>query len=83
MALYPPADMTFEELDAAIAAYEPDGSHAHDPFVKVAIEESLAALREGNYGVGACLVKDGEVVVRGHNRFYYPYFRSDLTVRWT
>ena len=32
----------------------------------------------GNYGVGALLVDpDGELVVRGQNRAFYPRFRSD------
>ncbi|MDJ0924185.1 MAG: nucleoside deaminase [Acidimicrobiia bacterium] len=78
MALYPTAEMTLEELEHAIAQYQPDDRHSHDPFVKVAIEESIAAFKEGNYAVGACLVRDGRVVVSGHNRVYYPYFRSDL-----
>jgi tRNA(adenine34) deaminase len=78
MALYPTPEMTLEQLEEAVGSYVPDGSYPHDPFVKVAIEESLAAFKEGNYAVGVCLVKDSEVVVRGHNRVYYPYFRSDL-----
>lgn len=78
MALYPAAEMTLGELEHAIARYQPDDRHPHDPFVKVAIEESIAAYKEGNYAVGACLVRGNEIVVRGHNRVYYPYFRSDL-----
>ena len=78
MHLYPPAEMTLRELETAVGEYAPRPAYRHDAFVKVAVEESLAAFREGNYAVGACLVKDGEVVVRGHNRVYYPYFRSDL-----
>jgi len=51
----------------------------HDRYVAICVKEAIAAAREGNFGVGACLVNpEGEVVVRGHNRMFWPYFRSDM-----
>ncbi len=58
----------------------PDPRHPDDPFVLVTLREAMTGARERNGGIGACLVREatGEVVERGHNRQYEPYFRSDL-----
>jgi len=41
-------------------------------------EEALNAVMEGNYGVGCVLLgPSGDIVLRGHNQVFYPYFRSD------
>ena len=37
-------------------------------FMELAIEEAIMSLNEGGIPIGAVLVKDGEVVSRGHNR---------------
>lgn len=40
--------------------------------------EALAALREGNYGVGAVIADEsGAVLVRARNQVFEPVFRSD------
>ena len=39
----------------------------HD-FMKAAIEEAKLGLREGGIPIGSVLVKDGEIIGRGHNR---------------
>jgi cytosine deaminase len=39
-----------------------------DPFLRAAIEEAEAGLREGGIPIGSVLVIDGRVVGRGHNR---------------
>jgi cytosine deaminase len=45
----------------------------------LACEEALHAVAEGNYGVGCVLLgPSGDVVLKGHNQVFYPYFRSDL-----
>jgi tRNA(adenine34) deaminase len=48
--------------------------------IKATLQEALAGSRENNGGVGACLVRErtGQIVERGHNRQFAPYFRSDL-----
>lgn len=69
---------TLEELEQRLRLFRPSPDDPHDPFIAVCIEESIAAIREGNFGVGACLVRDREIVQREHNRMFYPYFRSDL-----
>ena len=80
-----PADATnsstsLEELEKRVASFNPDPNYRDDEAALVALQEAVAAAKEGNYGIGACLVneKTGEVVQRGHNRIFSPYFRSDL-----
>ena len=40
----------------------------HDKFMKAAIEEARQGLAEGGIPIGSVLVKDGEIIGRGHNR---------------
>ncbi len=74
---YSKADITIDELEKALAAYTPQAEYPHDEFVKICVEEACMSIREGNNGVGSCLVRDGKVIVRGHNQGHHPYFRSD------
>jgi len=39
-----------------------------DEFMKAAIEEAEAGLREGGIPIGSVLVKDGKLIGRGHNK---------------
>lgn len=75
---YQSTDQTLESLEKALRAYTPNPQFPHDVFVYAAVEEALFAAQEGNFGVGACLVKDGQIVQRGRNHVIHPYFRSDL-----
>lgn len=61
-------------------SYVPDPQYPDDFFILVTIREAIAGSRENNGGIGACLVREatGEIVEKGHNRQYEPYFRSDL-----
>ena len=38
-----------------------------EAYMKIALEEACKALEEGEVPVGAVLVKDGEIIARGHN----------------
>jgi tRNA(adenine34) deaminase len=69
---------SLEEIQAAIEAFSP--KKPADRFALITLQEALAASMEGNFGYGACLVNEstGEVVERGHNHVFHPYFRSDL-----
>jgi tRNA(adenine34) deaminase len=68
------------EIERRIQIFIPDERYPDDPFVLVAVQEALAGFKEGNGGIGACLVDEnsGKIVERGHNRQFEPYFRSDL-----
>ena len=39
----------------------------HEPFMEEALKEAHAAALEGEVPVGAVLVKDGQIIARGHN----------------
>src|SRR5439155_16006874 len=39
----------------------------HERFMRLAIEEAEQGAAEGNMAVGAVIVRDGEVLARGHN----------------
>jgi tRNA(adenine34) deaminase len=69
-----------EDLEKRVDAYVPDPQYPDDKFVLVTLREGIAGRREGNGGVGACLVREGtgEIVETGHNRQYTPHFRSDM-----
>jgi len=77
--MYNPASNSLEELAQKLHDFGPDPRSPHDPYVLITLEEAVAAARDGNFGVGACLVDpQGRVVERGHNRVFHPYPRSDL-----
>jgi len=38
-------------------------------FMQLAIEEAILAKQRGGYGIGAVIVRDGEVIAKGANRF--------------
>ena len=40
----------------------------HDPFMKAAIEEARQGQAEGGLPIGSVLVRNGEIIARGHNR---------------
>lgn len=39
-----------------------------DPFLKAAYDEAVVGYTEGGLPIGSVLVRDGEIVARGHNR---------------
>ena len=64
---------------AEIETIERESRLPHDKSMVVALREAVMAAKEGNFGIGAVLVDDdGQVVLSGHNKVFYPYFRSDL-----
>ena len=42
--------------------------HPHDQFMRSALDEAAAALREGEFPVGCVLVRDGRILARGRRR---------------
>ncbi|MDD2389995.1 MAG: nucleoside deaminase [Desulfobacterales bacterium] len=69
-----------DDIQARIDAFKPDPEHKDDIYGLIAVRDAITSLREGSGGIGACLIneKTGEVIARGRNRQYVPYFRSDL-----
>lgn len=69
-----------DALEKEINAYVADPSYADDPYILAAIREAIMASKDHNGGIGACLVCEatGEIVERGHNSQFTPYFNSSL-----
>lgn len=67
------------ELERKVKSFIPNPEYPHDKFIIITLHEAVAAVKEGNFGVGAVLIrKNGEIIQRGHNHLFKPYFRSDL-----
>ncbi len=65
-----------------MAKYKVDASLNDDAFVLASVEEALEALKDGEFGIGAALVKDGEIILRAHNS-QLSNKRSDLHAEMT
>jgi tRNA(adenine34) deaminase len=77
-------DPAVAALAARVAALKADPANTHDRYVLACVREAMEACREGNYGVGACLVNAaGEVELYGHNHVFNPYHRGDLHAEMT
>ena len=68
------------EIEKRLQTYEPStGTYPDDDFALITCEEAFIAVTEGNYGVGSIIVSSsGEILFKGHNQVFHPYFRSDL-----
>ncbi len=64
-------------LEQQLNSFTPNESFPHDAFVKVSVEQALIAAKEGNIGVGGCIVKDGKILFADRNRQFVPTFKSD------
>jgi len=74
-----PTQKLLDELERKVKSLVPNPQYPHDKFVIITLLEAIAAAKEGNFGVGAVLVREnGEIIQRGHNHVFNPYFRSDL-----
>jgi len=61
----------FEEKEARESvprAITPQERSAMDPFLRAAIDEAKQGLKEGGLPIGSVLVRNGEIIGRGHNR---------------
>lgn len=69
-----------EEIEKALKSYEPDlKAYPDDYFAFITCEEAYKSAKQGNYGVGSIMVSpSGDVICRGGNQVFEPYFRSDL-----
>ena len=71
--------MLLDHMNEKVKSFVPSTEHPDDVYIAVSLTEAIDAAKQGNYGVGATLVDgDGEILAKGHNSIFYPYFRSDL-----
>jgi cytosine deaminase len=75
----PARDAALDDLSARLGALSMRPTDDADEAIGLVVcREALTAARQGNYGVGAVLLDpDGQVVGRGGNQVFQPYFRSD------
>ena len=67
------------ELEKTVNSFIPNSEFRDDTFILITLHEAIAAAKEGNFGVGAVLVREsGEIIQRGRNYVFKPFFRSDL-----
>jgi cytosine deaminase len=57
-----------QKLVRAAAPVSPEERQQMDPFLRAAIDEAKQGLKEGGLPIGSVLVRNGEIVGRGHNR---------------
>lgn len=56
------------KLDAPAGSIPLVDRSAHEPFLRAAIDEARAGMSEGGIPIGSVLVRDGQIIGRGHNR---------------
>jgi cytosine deaminase len=61
-----------------LAAYDFDARYPDDDYAWLTSVLALKAVNAGNFGIGCVLIDgNGNIVARGHNEVFHPYFRSD------
>lgn len=67
-----------DEWEKWLEEYQPKPSYPDDFQALETCKLALQAVKFGNFGIGCILVNPaGEIVVKGHNKVFNPYFRSD------
>ena len=76
--LTPDERSVWSAMQGELRDYVPNAQFPDDAAAKLCIAEALAALDEGNFGIGAVLLDpEGRVANTNHNRVFAPHFRSD------
>lgn len=75
-----PSTNSLEKLEERIISFSHSPKYRDDKAAVIALKEAVAAAREGNYGIGSCLIHEatGTVIQCGHNRVFRPYFPERL-----
>lgn len=61
-----------------LTAYQPASEYIDDFFALEVCKLALQAIELGNFGIGSILVDpSSNIVAKGHNQVFQPYFRSD------
>lgn len=72
-----PVSVEMDSLRLRVAAFTPEYEQSEDKWPFRCCQLALAALEEGNYGVGAVLVdQNGEVLAQAGNQVFSPRFNS-------
>jgi len=57
-----------DAMEAAARVVSPQEKELMDPFLRAAIDEAKKGLAEGGLPIGSVLVRNGQIIGRGHNR---------------
>ena len=70
---------SLDAIEKELNEFKSNPAFKEDAIALTVVRQALISIREGNFGIGACLVneKDGKAIVVGHNELLLPYFRSD------
>jgi tRNA(Arg) A34 adenosine deaminase TadA len=61
-----------------VNSYKFNSIFSDDYFALETCKLALEAVESGNFGIGCIIINcDNEIVARGHNQVFHPYFRSD------
>jgi tRNA(Arg) A34 adenosine deaminase TadA len=61
-----------------LESFTPNSVLSDDLFAWETCKLALQAVESGNFGIGSIIVDvHGEIVARGYNQVFHPYFRSD------
>ncbi len=64
--------------ESFLESYEPNSDYPDDFYALETCKLALKAVKLGNFGVGSLIIDpQGNIVAKGHNQVFYPYFRSD------
>ena len=74
----PPLPTNTADIQAIVYNWPADSPYPDDVYAIVVLKEALIAVGERNGPIGACLVResDGNIIEKGRNRQFEPYFRS-------
>lgn len=65
-----------DDLAERLTQFTPDPNNPHDKPMLAAAFLALLSARAGNFGVGAVIVRDGEIFTEGRNWVMRPHFAS-------
>jgi tRNA(adenine34) deaminase len=73
-----PCPIDLATVERYVDNWPQDTGFPDDRYAVAVLKEAIAAANEHNGPIGACLVRqsDGQIVERGRNRQFEPYFRS-------
>jgi tRNA(Arg) A34 adenosine deaminase TadA len=71
-------DASINKWKQMLCFYQVNPEYVDDFFALETCKLALEAVELGNFGIGCIIVNpNGDIVAKGYNQVFYPYFRSD------
>jgi hypothetical protein len=66
--------ISLDDLEGKISSFKPDFQYRDDAAALITLQEALVAAKEGNYGIGTCLIREKPVksFSKAITEFFYP-----------